>query len=219
MTLREAKGNMYTFVTHTWNAIKGKCPHDCWYCYMKRFNLGEMRLDRKEFKTDLGKGNFIFVGSSCDMWAKKVPSGWISEILEYCSGIDNKYLFQSKNPGRFFEFIAEMPKNTILGTTIETNRYYEHMGDAPYPRERVEAMSLLRYIFDTMVTIEPILDFSAPHLAKLVIDCKPEWVNIGADSKGTNLPEPSTGKIMDLIDIFKGVGIEYKLKDNLKRLM
>ena len=29
---------MYEFVTHTWNPIKGKCYHDCSYCYMKKIN-------------------------------------------------------------------------------------------------------------------------------------------------------------------------------------
>jgi len=31
MGLNESKGNMYEFVTHTWNAIKGECKHDCTY--------------------------------------------------------------------------------------------------------------------------------------------------------------------------------------------
>lgn len=37
MVLNEQKGNMYNFITHTWNPIKGKCWHDCSYCYMKKF--------------------------------------------------------------------------------------------------------------------------------------------------------------------------------------
>ena len=65
--LNESKGNMYSFVNKTWNVIKGKCPHDCKYCYMKRFPQKDVRLDKKELKTDLGENNFIFVGSSCDM--------------------------------------------------------------------------------------------------------------------------------------------------------
>lgn len=28
MGLNISKGNMYEFVTHTWNIIKGKCYHD-----------------------------------------------------------------------------------------------------------------------------------------------------------------------------------------------
>lgn len=35
MALTKSRGNMYPFVTHTWNAIKGMCFHDCPYCYMK----------------------------------------------------------------------------------------------------------------------------------------------------------------------------------------
>ena len=33
MSLNESKGNMYSWVTHTWNTIKGECPHGCTYCY------------------------------------------------------------------------------------------------------------------------------------------------------------------------------------------
>ena len=42
--------NMYPWVTHTWNVIKGKCPHDCSYCYMKRFPQPELHFDEKELK-------------------------------------------------------------------------------------------------------------------------------------------------------------------------
>ena len=53
----------------------------------------------------LGEGNFIFVGSSTDEWAANVPSEWIVQVLDYCDGFDNSYLFQSKNPARFLEYL------------------------------------------------------------------------------------------------------------------
>ena len=31
--LKESTGNMYEFITHTWNPIVGRCLHDCKYCY------------------------------------------------------------------------------------------------------------------------------------------------------------------------------------------
>lgn len=86
--LNESKGNMYPFVTHTWNAIKGRCPHDCVYCYMKIWPQKELRLVESEFKTNLGENNFIFVGSSTDMWADDVPIEWIKRVLEYCANIE-----------------------------------------------------------------------------------------------------------------------------------
>lgn len=70
---------MYPFVTHTWNAIKGICFHDCPYCYMKKFDgLLPVRIDPKELKVNLGNGNFIFVGSGTDAWAFDIPSDWIT---------------------------------------------------------------------------------------------------------------------------------------------
>jgi len=61
MPLRKQAGNMYDWVTHTWNPV-GKCRHNCSYCYMKRFPLGELRFDEREMNTNLGSGNVIFVG-------------------------------------------------------------------------------------------------------------------------------------------------------------
>ena len=51
MALTKSRGNMYPFVTHTWNAIKGICFHDCPYCYMKKFDgLLPIRFDPKELE-------------------------------------------------------------------------------------------------------------------------------------------------------------------------
>ena len=47
--LNEAKGNMYSWVTHTWNTVKGECPHGCTYCYMHRWGQQKpVRFDESE---------------------------------------------------------------------------------------------------------------------------------------------------------------------------
>jgi len=220
MGLNISKGNMYPFVTHTWNAVKGRCAHDCSYCYMKRFPQTPTRLDRDEFKTDLGEGNFIFVGSSCDMFADAIPDEWIMDTLTYCLMFKNKYLFQSKNPARFEKYAQAFDLvKTILGTTIETNRYYPEMGHTLTPLRRAISMGRLANTHKTMLTIEPIMDFDTVSLLQLVTMCRPEWVNIGADSMNSKLPEPDAAKVNELIDSIKGAGIEVKLKSNLKRLL
>jgi len=225
MTLNISKGNMYPFITDTWNTVKGKCPHDCSYCYMKRFGEQKpIRFDESELKTDLGEGKFIFVGSSCDMWADGVENEWIHRTLLYCNKFKNKYLFQSKNPSRFMDFISQFPPNTILGTTIESNKTYNEISKTPSPTNRAVSLNKISSFFSTMVTIEPIMDFdnfspirfSLPYLVHL---CKPQWVNIGADSQGHELPEPSSEKIQSLIDNLRDADIEVKIKSNLKRLM
>jgi DNA repair photolyase len=75
MALNKSTGNMYAFVSHTYNPMKGECEHSCAYCFMRRkLLLPPLRLELKELKVNLGKGNFIFVGSSTDEWAANVPS-------------------------------------------------------------------------------------------------------------------------------------------------
>jgi DNA repair photolyase len=219
--LNPSKGNMYGFVTHTWNAVKGKCPHACSYCYMRQDRLNPIRLDEKEFDTDFGQDKFIFVGSSCDMWAWDIPKVWIDRILEKCRfNYRNRYLFQSKNPERFRKFCGEFTGNEIFATTLESNReYHEIFRDAPGVSERYTAMTKCREAgCEVMITIEPILDFDLKPFVEMISDIKPVWINIGADSKGHKLPEPSAEKIRALIDALKEI-TEVKIKKNLRRIL
>jgi len=74
---------------------------------MKKFNgLFPIRFDPKELEVNLGEGNFIFVGSGTDAWAFDIPPGWITRFLDYCNQFNNNYLFQSKDPSRFLEFMG-----------------------------------------------------------------------------------------------------------------
>jgi len=219
--LNESKGNMYKFVTHTWNPIKGECSHDCVYCYMKSHGKQkQIRLVEKELKDDLRDANFIFVGSSTDMFASDIPEMWIKRVLRVCNKYNNRYLFQSKNTKRFnnYDIIHSFPSNTVLGTTIETNNndLLKTISNAPHPWDRANMLSLFKD-HDKMVTIEPILDFDLFELVHLVANTSPSWVNIGADSKGHNLPEPTWKQVQELINELSKF-TDVHLKDNLKRL-
>lgn len=224
MGLNKQKGDMYGFVSHTWNPIKGKCEHDCCYCYMKRWGkpLPPLRLDEKEMKTDLGEGNFIFVGSSTDMFAENVPARWIIDVIEHCQKYNNnKYLYQTKNPYEISFYDYYYPKNIVIGTTLETNRHYNCVGNAPRIMERVEAMKLLSQPkMKTFITIEPIMQFDLFPFIEMIKQCNPDWVNIGADStngRKYDLPEPTYTQVEDLISELKKF-TEVKLKKNLNRL-
>ncbi|KKM13288.1 hypothetical protein LCGC14_1717700 [marine sediment metagenome] len=225
--LNKQKGNMYGFVDATWNVVKGKCPHGCTYCYMKRFGeQAELHFDESEMKTDLykyGENQFIFVGSSCDMWAEDVLFRYRSRTINHCNKYPkNKYLVQTKNPQGvlvmllFHDFV--FPKNTTIATTIETNRAYPQMGKAPPIEERIRALRQIKELgFKTMITIEPVMDFDIMPLIACIFYAGPDQVNIGADSQGHKLPEPSAEKIKTLIERLSRF-TEVKRKPNLKRL-
>lgn len=222
MGLNKSNGNMYDWVTHTWNVIKGECYHDYSYCYMKRWGkLNPVRFDKKELKTDLGKGNFIFVGSSCDMFAEDIPEEWIVKVLDYCDRFDNRYLFQTKNPDRFNEFIYNkiINEKSVFCTTIESNRWYEDiMKNSPAPFDRIASVYDISCAIDTYVTIEPIMDFDLEDMIDIIHACNPTQVNIGADSGKNGLPEPSKAKLLQLIEGLQEFTTIAK-KSNLKRLL
>ncbi len=219
MALNKQSGNMYNFVTHTFNIIKGKCPHNCSYCYCKKWGeQSELHFDEKEFKTNLGENNFIFVGSSCDMFAHDIPSDWIVKTLEHCNKYPkNTYLFQTKNPKRFRDFKLYYPSNCILGVTIETNR--ESPSKAPSTKDRVAFMGGEELFgMRKMVTIEPVIDFDVPELVEMIKWIRPEFVNIGADSGNNDLQEPSSFKIQNLIKELEEF-TKVNIKSNLNRLL
>ena len=83
MGLNKQSGNMYPWVDYTINFIKGKCPHECSYCYMHNNPSWKNPywFDEKEFEIDLGSCNTIFIGSSIDHFAEKIPWMWIHQFL------------------------------------------------------------------------------------------------------------------------------------------
>jgi len=211
----KSKGNMYDWVDYTWNPIKGKCEHDCSYCYMKRFGKqNPIHLDKKELKKDLGKNNKIFVGSSIDLFANDIPDGWIRKVFNYISNFDNTYYFQSKNVQRMWKWSCEP---YIFGTTIETNRTYEKiMQNSPPVETRGFHLGLIPT--KKFITIEPIMDFDMNEFIHLIEYAQPNFVNVGADSGNNKLPEPSKEKILNLINELSKF-TKVNIKSNLLRLI
>lgn len=226
-----SNGNMYDWITGTWNPIGGECPHNCSYCYVKGFRFpslkakysGSPRLVYPELEKKLGTGNFWFVGSCIDIFANGVPPRWKDETLDHCGKFNNRYLFQTKSPQYMVSYLdrGQFPEDTVFGTTIETNRIYPQMGNAPGPKQRANAMVDLKILdceVETMLTIEPVIDFDIAYFLPLIQRIEPEWVNIGADSGGHKLPEPPAGKVRELIaELSKFT--EVKIKKNLNRIL
>jgi len=191
---------------------------------MKKWgNQKPVRFDKKELKTDLGIGNFIFVGSSCDMFAEDIPEEWIEETLIHMNLYNNDYLLQSKNPDRIKTFINRgliKPYNYTICTTIETNKSFpEITGKSPDVFSKTHAMIKIKSkSFKTYVTIEPILDFDVQNLLFVLKACNPYQVNIGADTGKNNLPEPNKDKINELITNLQDF-TQVNIKKNLKRIM
>jgi DNA repair photolyase len=226
--MNESKGNMYPDVV-TWNPLAGECSHKCEYCStnslmrypgVKAKYSGDIRLCNDLHKNFPGEPKTIFVVAQNDLFTANVPDKYIKSVLDKCNiWNQHRYLFQSKNPARFLEFEGLYPEKTILCTTIESNRWYVQMRKAPHPKQRAIAMNDAYYMkHEIHVTIEPIMDFDLEEMVYLIETCLPTKVNIGADSKRNNLPEPSKGKLLALIDELKKFTV-IDQKRNLSRLL
>jgi DNA repair photolyase len=220
--IKPSTGNMYNFVTHTWNPVKGKCGYGCFYCYVNKWkrNNNPLHVDESCFRDDLGKGNFFFICSGCDLFHPNVPDEWINRVLQYMRQYqDSKYLLHTKNPGRVLELAQKgfvWPGDTTLCVTIESNRWFEEMGEASEPEARFDILS--RISGKRMITVEPVMDFDVTEFAEQILNCRPVQVNIGADSCGNALIEPSAVKLQELIERLRP-HTKIHLKKNLKRLL
>jgi len=179
--------------------------------------LGILWLFSDLFKLPL-KPRIIFVAGQNDLFANNVPTHMVKRTIDECKKHpQHTYFFQTKNPERLCSFLFDFPKESILCTTIETNRKYPQMGFAPTTYERAQAMRKIT-AFEKQVTIEPVMDFDLDEMVMLIRMCHPSKVNIGADSKHNNLPEPSKEKLLALIDeLSKFTVIDQKR--NLNRLL
>ena len=132
MPLSKSKGQMYQWATHCHSHIGGKCPHSCSYCFVQKMGerfpvvklryQGEPKLSEKELQVKYGTGKVIFIEHMNDICAPGIKDEWIEQIINHCRKYDNAYIFQTKNPGRLFNFHKILPYNSIVGTTIESNR-------------------------------------------------------------------------------------------------
>ena len=187
-----------------------------------------LRINRNELKQGLGSDRFVFVGSSTDMFAEDVPSGWIEDVLTQLNRYpQNQYLLQSKNPARFLDFLyhpllVDHSGQVIFCTTVESDKDFPEISDAPRISARIDALRELNERgFRTMVTVEPIMAFNDPvRLADLINSVNPEQVNIGANTAAwIPLIEPTKEEVLTLINELNNRGIKIHLKDNLDRLI
>ena len=206
---------MFSIVTKTWNPVTG-CMHNCSYCWARRLATTKLRekeryregfipkLNPKEFRARFRDGDVVFVSDMGDLFGDFIPSEWVRKVIEHVSKFPQAYfLFMTKNPERYAEFLDAMPENAILGATIETNRDEDYLSSgisrAPLPSRRYEAMVKLDWD-KKFVAIEPILDFDLRVMLGWMREIHPVMTYVGYDNYGNRLPEPPLQKTLDLID-------------------
>jgi len=220
---------MFDRITKTWNPVIG-CLHNCSYCWARR--LAETKLTHMEKYKDGFKPNisehelekrfrkqYVFACDMGDLFGDWVPKDWILKVLKAVRNSPSSYfLFLTKNPKRYFEFLDVFPENLVLGATIESNRDYK-VSNAPSVKERYECMVRIPY-HNKMISIEPIMDFDFGIFVSWLRDISPVVVHVGYANYNHNLSEPTLAKTKTLISdlrSFTNVKI-LRLREQYNRL-
>ena len=205
---------MFVDVTKTWNPISG-CLHYCRYCWARRLVETKLKSTRKyregfkpkfhrhELKRRFKPGDYVFVVDMGDMWGDFIPEEWIRAVLARVSMFpQTTFLMLTKNPERYFDFLDVMPRNVVLGATVETNRddIYQafHISRAPPPSRRMHAMEKLDWD-RKFVSMEPVLEFDVDVVLNWLGKVQPEVLYVGYDNYGYRLPEPRLSKVLEFV--------------------
>ena len=206
---------MFNIVTATWNPISG-CLYNCNYCWAKdlattklknskRYSSGfKPSLNKNEFTSRFAKGDLIFVSDMGDMFGNFTPTKWIVQVLNHIGQFSEAdFLFMTKNPDRYLELLPQIPKNAILGATIETTSdeivQTDKLSHAPLPSERYKAMKTLEWD-RKIVSIEPIVDFNLNKFAEWMEDINPFIIYVGYDNYSHKLREPTLKQTTELLN-------------------
>lgn len=208
---------------------------------MRKRYSGPVEFDREQLKVHYDtpatrsyakerglKQPTIFIEHLSDLFAETAVSDIdLETLIRRCNAFENvTFVFQTKNPQRVMRFQWLFKRLTMLGTTVESDCVPASIYDAahapPHTSERLRMIEIAKVIgrFKTFITVEPIMRMNSPELfARAIAQSFPSFVNVGADSKGKGLIEPTREELIRFLDELDRAGVTVKRKSNLERLM
>jgi hypothetical protein len=171
--------------------------HDCLECYCYEPHYHPERLKKVP-----NAGVVAVCGNSDVAFCNPDFMHKIVDVMQQDEKKGRIWFVQSKKPSCLEPYLNDFPRNTVLLTTLETNRDegYAKVSKAPPPSVRYEMFSNLRYP-RKVVTIEPIMEFDFEIFLNWIVNIQPEAVYIGFESSRYEMPftEPHMEKVLNFI--------------------
>ncbi|MHA1558528.1 MAG: DUF5131 family protein [Alphaproteobacteria bacterium] len=205
----------------SWNPITG-CKFGCKYCYAKdiamrfdgHFNptFHKDRLSApsnttipKQKTNEIGIKN-VFVCSMADLFGDWVNSEWIQSVIDICEDQNQwKYLFLTKNPGRYLDF--DFSKNCWLGASATNQRQFN---------KAMSTFALMKSDNIRFISFEPLNEVINTGIE--TFEGKPfDWMIIGGRSKNSKMPafQPEWEWVEHLLLYARAENIPVYFKPNL----
>ena len=220
------KNRMFPFITDTCNPLGGHCIHGCIYCWsqstkglVNRFNMqkyrGQPTLYKKELQSRWKPNSFIFLCDMLDAFADDVPIENILAMLEIPrNNVESQFLLSTKNPIRYLDVLEKIPRNCVLGLTIEHNLKQANISYAPQPFWRLFSMGTVVHKDNgghkVFCAIEPILKFELDRFVESIKRLNPWAVAVGYDNYHHKLPEPCLADTKELIGELEKFTVVYR---------
>jgi len=162
-----------------------------------------------------GYMEFIFACASGDV--AFCPTKYLERIVARIKDEPSKsFLIQSKDPATFNR--VKLPKNVVLGTTIETNRdewcRAEKISKAPLPSKRIQEFKEVEHACK-ILTFEPLYPFDLDIMIDWADQIQPRMVWLGVESTKSDLPNPEMDAVKRLHWGLSRKGITVLLKKTL----
>jgi hypothetical protein len=218
--------------SHTHNSLKGDCENECAYCFANAVIRGipgackkALFIDPTELNKKMGRDNVIFYGSGNDILHTAVSDPWLRDMMQHCSNYpDNTYMFCHKGCGfgRLFRDGMPTPKDLILVTTAESNRYDKtiYLGKVPPPSPLARIRSLVKlkipagYKVKKWLFIDPFLPSDVEKFAKVVVAAKFDKVMFAlcTGNSAKHMPSPKPEDVIKMLNLLRPTGKLYLLK-------
>uniref|UniRef100_A0A6M3M6F2 Radical SAM superfamily protein n=1 Tax=viral metagenome TaxID=1070528 RepID=A0A6M3M6F2_9ZZZZ len=188
--------------TKDWKPIDFQCTIECLYC--PEHGNSVVPMLRPGWQT-IPNHYAIFVAGDTDIFAPEVPDDMIRKVMEKARKTWNTFIFSTKNPSRYFEFIDDFPANSLISVTVESDIDH-HFSKAEPPLTRLRWMKELnttlkkerRGDVEVCISIQPILPFSE-NFAASIEEVKPSQVGIGYELTGLKwFPTPEFCDVLSL---------------------
>lgn len=194
------------------NPIGGKC-YGCTYCYIhgKRGMVNRFPNIKKKYtrgfklypdiinKKLVNVVKPLFFCDCIDWLHIDMPNAIIARMLGWFNEYpDIEFLSLTKNPMGYHKIMPLIPDNLILGVTIESNRNYCGISNAPSQSERISLMIQLEDYLKCwnkknkiFISIEPIMPFDFYEFHDAIERINPTFgVAIGYSNNSVKLFEP-----------------------------